>query len=183
MVGPPSNPPANTASAAPTPAASPALAATPAPPAITPVPPAQTPGSKTAKRWWPIALAVVIGLVLIVLLARWAFERATSSITEDAFIEAHIVNIAPQTVSGHLVRYMVEENKRIEKGQVLAEIDPIPYRDQVELAHSKVDEAEVELRRQQAGLARLKLEVPIQIEISRRSLAAAQATRLEPRNP
>jgi membrane fusion protein (multidrug efflux system) len=120
-------------------------------------------------------IAAVLAVVAIALLARWVINRATTSITDDAFIEAHIVNIAPQSVSGHLVRYLVEENDRVERGQLLAEIDPVPYRDQVELARSKVDGAEVELRRQQAALDRLKQEVPIQIEISRRTHAAAQA--------
>jgi membrane fusion protein (multidrug efflux system) len=105
----------------------------------------------------------------------WAASRLTHSITEDAFVEAHIVNLSPQTVSGHLVRFHAEENDRVEQGQVLAEIDPVPYRDQVNIARSKVETAEAELRRQEAGLARLRLEVPIQIEIARRTLAAAQA--------
>jgi membrane fusion protein (multidrug efflux system) len=138
-------------------------------------PPAEVSEKKNAKRFWPIAMMSVLAIVVIAFIARWAIDRATSSITDDAFIEAHIVNIAPQAVSGHLVRYLVEENDRVEQGQVLAEIDPVPYRDQVEVARSKVDGAEVELRRQQAALERLKLEVPIQIEISRRSLAAAHA--------
>jgi multidrug resistance efflux pump len=60
----------------------------------------------------------------------------------------HIVNIAPQSVSGHLVRVVVEENDRVEQGQVLAEIDPVPYRDQVNIGRSKVDTAQAELRRQ-----------------------------------
>jgi membrane fusion protein, multidrug efflux system len=105
----------------------------------------------------------------------WATQRLGTSITDDAFIEAHIVNVAPQTVSGHLVRFHVEENDRVEQGQVLAEIDPVPYRDQVNIARSKVDTARAELRRQEAGLARLRLEVPLQIEIARRTLAAARA--------
>ncbi len=105
----------------------------------------------------------------------WSSYRAGHSITDDAFVEAHIVNIAPQTVSGHLVRFNAEENDHVEQGQVLAEIDPVPYHDQVELARSKVEGAEAELRRQKAALARLKIEVPIQVEIARRSLAAAQA--------
>jgi membrane fusion protein (multidrug efflux system) len=105
----------------------------------------------------------------------WWSQRLTHSITEDAFVEAHIVNVAPQTVSGHLVRFHVEENDRVEQGQVLAEIDPVPYRDQVNIARSKVDTAKAEHRRQQAALTRLRLEVPIQIEIARRTLAAAQA--------
>jgi membrane fusion protein (multidrug efflux system) len=140
-----------------------------------PAPASAAPKQKMTKRFGGIALTSVLAVVALVLIARWGINRATSSITDDAFIEAHIVNVAPQSVSGHLVRYLVEENDRVESGQLLAEIDPVPYRDQVELARSKVDGAEAELRRQQAAVDRLKLEVPIQIEISRRSLAAAQA--------
>jgi membrane fusion protein (multidrug efflux system) len=113
--------------------------------------------------------------VAIFFACSWWSYRQTHSITEDAFVEAHIVNVAPQTVSGHLIRFLVEENDRVEQGQVLAEIDPVPYRDQVNIARSKVDTARAELRRQEAALARLRLEVPIQIEIARRSVAVAQA--------
>jgi membrane fusion protein, multidrug efflux system len=155
-------------------AAAPAGAA-PAPPAKTETPPGETAGKKNPRRFWSIVLVSVLGVIAIAFLARWAIGRATSSITDDAFIEAHIVNVAPQSVSGDLVRNLVEENDRVEQGQLLAEIDPVPYRDQVELARSKLDGAEAELRRQQAALDRLKQEVPIQIEISRRSHAAAQA--------
>jgi membrane fusion protein (multidrug efflux system) len=105
----------------------------------------------------------------------WWSYRHTHSITEDAFVEAHIVNIAPQMVSGHIVRFLVEENDQIQQGQLLAEIDPVPYRDQVNIARSKVETARAELRRQEAGLARLRLEVPIQIEIARRTLATDEA--------
>jgi membrane fusion protein, multidrug efflux system len=99
----------------------------------------------------------------------------TRSVTEDAFVEAHIVNIAPQQVSGRLMRFLVEENDRVESDQLLAEIDPVPYRDQVEVAGKKVAEAEAELKRQEAALDRLRIEVPIQIAIARRALAAAKA--------
>jgi membrane fusion protein (multidrug efflux system) len=117
---------------------------------------------------------VLAGLALAFAWSWWSY-RLTHSITEDAFVEAHIVNIAPQTVSGHIVRFLVEENDKVQQGQVLAEIDPVPYRDQVNIARSKVETARAELRRQEAALDRLRLEVPIQIEIARRSLATAQA--------
>jgi membrane fusion protein (multidrug efflux system) len=112
-------------------------------------------------------------MALIVLCFWWSYRR-NHSITEDAFVEAHIVNIAPQSVSGHLVRFVVEENDRVEQGEILAEIDTVPYSDQVDLARSKVEAAEAELRRQESALDRLRLEVPLQIEISRHSLAAAK---------
>jgi membrane fusion protein (multidrug efflux system) len=161
--------PVNSASAAPPAGATPPQSANAAAPS------AQVPGKPLPKRFASIVVVCVLSIVAIAIVAWWAIERATSSITDDAFIEAHIVNVAPQSVSGLLVRYLVEENDRVEKGQLLAEIDPVPYRDQVELARSKLDGAEAELRRQQAALDRIKQEVPIQVEISRRSHAAARA--------
>jgi membrane fusion protein (multidrug efflux system) len=126
----------------------------------------------------------LLGLAALaaLLVYSWWSYRLTHSITDDAFVEAHIVNIAPQTVSGHLVRFLVEENDQVKQGQVLAEIDPVPYRDQVNIARSKMDTARAELRRQEAGLARLRLEVPIQVGIARRSLAAAQADQARARD-
>jgi membrane fusion protein (multidrug efflux system) len=104
----------------------------------------------------------------------WATGRLGSSITEDAFVEAHIVNVAPEAVSGRIVRFLVEENDHIEAGQVLAELDPVTYGDQVSLAHGKHDTARAEVRTQEAGLARLRLAVPLQIEEARHSLALAR---------
>jgi len=126
--------------------------------------------------------AVLILIVVGYFGISWITYRLSHSITDDAFVEAHIVNIAAQSVSGHLVRVSVEENDRVELGQVLAEIDPVPYRDQVNIARSKVDTAQAELRRQEAGLARLRLEVPIQVEIARRTLAAAHADQARARD-
>jgi membrane fusion protein (multidrug efflux system) len=113
--------------------------------------------------------------VAVVLLLHWLTYRFSHSITEDAFVEAHIVNVATEAVSGHIVRMVVEENDRVIAGQVLAEIDPLLYEDRVDLARSRVDAAQAELRRQQAALDRLRIEVPIQIEIAKRTLAAAMA--------
>src|SRR5205823_8079232 len=105
---------------------------------------------------------------------RWVEQRATQSLTDDAFVEAHIVNVAPEMVSGRLVRFLIEENDRVEQGQVLAEMEPVHYRDQVEQARGKLDLAEAELKRQEAGLAKLRKEIPLQIDVAKQSLAAAR---------
>jgi membrane fusion protein (multidrug efflux system) len=169
-VVPPATPPVSpTTSAPPTPTTPPGQ---PAPVASSP-PPAKP---KFFRRPW---LAGLFGLLILALfLIYWLGYRHTHSITEDAFVEADIVNIAPQSVQGHLVRFLVEENDRVVQGQVLAQIDQVPFRDEVELARSRVDAAEAELKRQQAGLDRLRLEVPIQIEIAKRTLAAGKADEL-----
>jgi membrane fusion protein, multidrug efflux system len=104
----------------------------------------------------------------------WWTYRLSHSITEDAFVEAHIINVAPEMVSGRVVRFLVDENDKVEQGQVLAEIEPVHYRDQVEQARGKLDLAEAELKRQEAGLAKLKKEVPLQIDVARQTLAGAR---------
>jgi membrane fusion protein (multidrug efflux system) len=128
---------------------------------------------------WSAALGVAIIAPYVGI--HWWNYRLSHSITDDAFVEAHIVNVAPQSVAGHLVRFLVDEDERVEAGQLLAEIDQTSYQDQVNIARSKVDTAQAELRRQEAALARLRVEVPIQIEIARRTLAAAQADQAKAR--
>src|SRR5271157_1025528 len=134
------------------------------------------------KRLRPGRLLAIV--LLITLLAvglsfsmSWVSYRRAHSITDDAFVEAHIINVGPQVVSGRIVRFLVQENDRVEKGQVLAEVDPIPYRDKVNVARAQFDVARAELVRERADLDRVRKEVPIQIEIARRTFAAAEADR------
>jgi membrane fusion protein (multidrug efflux system) len=118
----------------------------------------------------------LLGLAALVIptVYSWWSHRQSHSITDDAFVEAHIVNVAPEMVSGRIVRFLVEENDRVEQGQALAEVEPIHYRDQVEQARGKLDLAEAELKRQEAGLEKLRKEVPLQIDVAQQTLAAAQ---------
>ncbi|HEX7380475.1 MAG TPA: HlyD family secretion protein [Pirellulales bacterium] len=124
----------------------------------------------------PIVLVAAASVASVAIYSWWSYRRNHST-TNDAFVEAHIINVAPQTVSGRIVRLLVEEDDRVEQGQVLAEIDPTTYRDRVNVARSKVDIAGAELRQQEEALARLRQEVPIQIEMARRASAAMQAER------
>ena len=124
-------------------------------------------------------LAVVVGLVAVgsAPLIGWIKYRRNHSITEDVFVEAHIVNVAPQVVSGRLIRFLVDENDQVRQGQVVAELDPIPYQDKVNIAQAQLESARAELARQRADLDRVRKQVPIQIEIARRTSAAAVSDR------
>ena len=73
--------------------------------------------------------------------SRWVNERSSLSITDDAFVEAHLVNVAPEMVSGRIVRFLAEENDLVGRGQVIAELDAVPYLDRVRLAQAKLDAA------------------------------------------
>src|SRR6266404_90465 len=83
-----------------------------------------------------LATVAVAGLLLLIL---WIADRRAHSMTDDAFVESHIVNVAPEMVSGRIVRFLVDENDSVEQGQLLAEIEPVHYRDQVEQARGKLE--------------------------------------------
>jgi membrane fusion protein, multidrug efflux system len=129
-----------------------------------------------SNRWLRLGLATLL-LVLVVgpFAADWGVYRWTHSITDDAFVETHIVNIAPQEVSGHLVRYLVQEQDTVAAGQLLAEIDPVPYRDQVALLEARLGVAESQLTATQTALEVLQAQVPKEIEVAQKALAAARA--------
>jgi len=154
----------------------PSPAAPPAPTVPTASPPAATPQHHFLPqvRWtlWCVAGGIVTVAAFFGI--HWWSYRLSHSITEDAFVEAHIVNIAPQMVSGRIVRFLVEENDHVKEGQALAEVEPVHYRDLVEQARGKLDLAEAELKRQEAGLAKLKKEVPLQVDVAKETLAGAR---------
>src|SRR5262249_56269870 len=103
------------------PAAPPLRPAPPAAPA--PPPPQSAPAASAAapprrllpRLFWLGGLVVLAGLAIFLAYPWWSY-RQTHSITDDAFVEAHIINVAPQTVSGHIVRFLVEENDRLKQG-------------------------------------------------------------------
>ena len=85
------------------------------------------PGPRAARQGWfrpgrLLAMMAVIALVAIafVPVMNWIEYRRDHSITDDVFVEAHIVNVAPQVVSGRLLRYFVDENDQVVQGQVVA---------------------------------------------------------------
>jgi membrane fusion protein (multidrug efflux system) len=133
------------------------------------------------KRVWLsgwLRLLVAAAVILAVagpFAADWLAYRMRHSITDDAFVESHLVNIGPQQVSGHIVRILVQEHDAVQAGQLLVEIDPKPYRDQVELLEAKLAVASAQAAAEESALERLRAEVPHEIEIARKALAAAQA--------
>ena len=141
-------------------------------------------GRLWGKRW--LRLAVAGGAVLLAVVpfaVHWAVYRWTHSITDDAFVETHVVNIAPQKVSGHLFLYLVQEDDVVAAaGQLLAEIDPVPYREQVALLEAKLGVAESQLAASQTSLEVLQAQVPTEIEVSQKALAVAKAEQARDEN-
>jgi membrane fusion protein (multidrug efflux system) len=129
-----------------------------------------------------VPVARVAGLILLAGLAgllapmvvRFIAFRTGHSITDDAFLEAQMVHVAPDGVSGRIIRMAVREDDFVRKGQLLLEIDADHYRDQVAIAEAKLRMAETEAKRQEIGLEKLRREVPLSISMAKQSLVLAQ---------
>ena len=64
--------------------------------------------------------------------------------TDDAYVNSYVTFVAPR-VAGQAARVLVEDNNRVEKGDVLVELDPEPYRVQVAIKQAAVDAAQADL--------------------------------------
>ncbi len=87
-----------------------------------------------------IILAVVVAVVGIGGFLYYQHAQQFES-TDDAFVDAHIVRIAPQ-VAGTLVRVADVDNRHIAAGTLLAEIEPSGQEDQVAEAQANVAQAQ-----------------------------------------
>ncbi|MFM8931761.1 MAG: HlyD family secretion protein [Gemmataceae bacterium] len=136
-------------------------------------PPAKSHGLPWARVAGLMLLAGLGGL-LVPMATRFIEFRSGNSITDDAFLEAQMVHVAPDGVSGRIIRVAVREDERVTKGQLLLEIDPEPYNDQVATAEAKLRIAETEVTRQEIGLEKLRKEVPLSIALARQTVILAQ---------
>lgn len=101
-------------------------------------------GRRRAAPWGKL-LVVVVVLAAAALLF-FAIDRGKRyPSTDNATIDAEVVHIAP-AVGGRVLRIAVVENAYVHKGDLLFEIDPVPYR-------SAVAQAEADLALAKAGLA------------------------------
>ena len=116
-----------------------------------------------------LLLVVVPALVAVVALGFYLLGGRYVS-TDNAYIGAQKVLITPE-VSGKVVSITVVEGQLLKPGDELLAIDPVPYR-------FAAQEAEVKLVRVKTDFATLKANLAsltTQVDLSRQSLAAAQA--------
>lgn len=118
------------------------------------------------------SIALVGAIVAAPFIARWIEYRWTHSITEDAFVQSRLVNLAPN-VPGQVVEVYVEERQVVRWGTRVAKIDPTVYEREVEIAESRLSVAKAELATEEAALARVESEVPPRIAMAEQAAAIA----------
>ncbi len=90
-------------------------------------------------------VVLMAGTYGVVRFALWLYYRYTHAVTEDAFVEADIVNVSP-LVPGHIKEILVDESQRIRKGQLLFVLDDKDYAARVALAKAQVRSAKSRLK-------------------------------------
>ncbi len=115
-----------------------------APPASGPVP--QQARKATRKRTLLAGgVGVVVLAVFVVFGIPWVEAMLNTVSTDDAYVNGHVTFVAPR-VAGQISRVLVDDNNRVHKGDVLAELDKEPYRIAVSEKQAAVDTAKADLQ-------------------------------------
>lgn len=133
-----------------------------------------------------LLLMVMLPLLLIILgLWYWAHSTRYQS-TDNAYIYANQVSVAPQ-ISGRVIAVPVVQNQVVTPGQVLLEIDPKPFQlaldqtnadlktvsDQIRAQRQALRAAQAELRGAEASVAYLKRDVQRKTNLEKRDVFPA----------
>ena len=96
------------------------------------------------------SLAIIAGTIAFGI---YVLHQATiMPSTDDATIDADVVHVAA-AVGGRIIDIPVTENRRVAKGDLLFQIDPVPYRLAVEQADANVELAQARLDTQRRVVA------------------------------
>jgi membrane fusion protein (multidrug efflux system) len=136
-----------------------------------PVPDTESDVAPGKRRLFIIIALIVIALVILGAAIWWLIARNYAS-TDDAYIDTHIVFVAPQ-IAGRVLHVAINDNMRVRAGQVLVEIDQADA-----VAHSAQITAQV--ADAQAQLAQAQVQVSVSQDMYQQAVAgvtgaAAQA--------
>jgi membrane fusion protein, multidrug efflux system len=106
------------------------------------------------KRRLRIWVAVVAGVLLLAFGVPWIQHSLTTVSTDDAYVNSYVTFVAPR-VPGQVLRVLVDDNDRVNKGDVLVELDPEPFQVQVAIRQAAVDTAQANLVMAQANVRSL----------------------------
>ncbi len=100
----------------------------------------------------------------------------THESTDDAFIQAHVVSVAPR-VAGQVQAVHVNDNQLVKKGDALVELDPRDYEMRLALKRDAIAAANANLDSAQAGLALMKARLETAEANQRQEKAHADSSR------
>jgi membrane fusion protein, multidrug efflux system len=147
-------------------------------------------GSRLKKRLIMVVLAVLALAAIWKFGVPWVELSLTTVSTDDAYVNGHVTFVAAR-VSGQISRVFVDDNNRVRKGDILAQLDKEPFEDEVAVKQAAVDTAKADLSaataavrglEAQARSLRWKLEYAIQDVDDRVAVLHARVAALEKSN-
>jgi len=87
-----------------------------------------------------VICSFILALITIVTGFYYYVHSTTYVSTDDAYIEGHNIQVSSK-ISGNVIKLHFDDNRKVKKGQLLVEIDPIDYEVKYEQAISAVEGA------------------------------------------
>jgi membrane fusion protein, multidrug efflux system len=97
------------------------------------------------------ALGVLVLVAVCTFGIPWILASLNTVSTDDAYVNGHVTFVAPR-VAGQISRVLVDDNNRVHKDKLLAEIDKTPFADAVAVKIAAVDTAAANLRAAKAAV-------------------------------
>jgi membrane fusion protein, multidrug efflux system len=103
------------------------------------------------------ALGALILVAACVFGIPWIRFTLNTVSTDDAYVNGHVTFVAPR-VSGQISRVLVDDNYRVQKGELLVELDKEPYQIAVSQKKAAVDTAEADVQAAKAEAGSIEAE-------------------------
>jgi len=110
-------------------------------------------GTLRTFQFWLCLIVAVIGL----LVAYYVVADRETPLTTDAYVQAYVVQVAPQ-VAGQVMHVYVGEGDQVKKDAPLFELDTRPFEHKVALLEAKLVETEQQVKQLHSEHAALKAE-------------------------
>ena len=110
--------------------------------------PITSPSGRQSTRRRRLLIGMLGAVVLVavgILGIPWIRLMLNTVSTDDAYVNGHVTFVAPR-VSGQISRVLVDDNYRVRKGELLAELDKEPYQIVVSQKRAAVDTANTDLQ-------------------------------------
>ncbi|MGZ5900071.1 MAG: efflux RND transporter periplasmic adaptor subunit [Reyranella sp.] len=91
------------------------------------------------------AAGVVILIAVLAVGIPWILNALNTVSTDDAYVNGHVTFVAAR-VRGQVARVLVDDNKRVRRGDLLVELDKEPYQTAVAVKRAAVDTARADLQ-------------------------------------
>jgi membrane fusion protein (multidrug efflux system) len=126
--------------------------------------------AKPGRRPWAWALMGAAAVAVTAAGISYYLHSLAFESTDDAFIDGHIIPVSSR-VSGHVAKVCIEDNQRVNEGDLLAELDPSDFETRLAAAEAALQTAQATSKARATGIAAAQADW----EQSKADLVAAEA--------